>query len=486
MSKKSYTPKYTANKQKGNVRLGDFQKLKSIVEFLPIEQRLDVEKKFNERKGNPKKPTKRQGIINAIFDGLDIGEICFYKLSDEEKETYIKNYDFEYVKDYAVHDGGHRSRAIIAFMDDKFPTTAHCGLGKAKYFSELTPEEREYWDNYEIRTLTYTDASPEFRGRQFHQASKNTELNHQEVLNGYGNIPVGNAIRDMARRLDAAMIDNSHAIFETVMKKGVLGGYYLKSAPTRLTYDRLVARIMCIELSGGVAAACDDEEIEAMYQSKQYTEDQIAKAKTKTKECLDFMFQVVKHNKNETGGRKATIEELIMLMRLYYTFRKDGEIKVKELDSFARSFSKAYNKFHKNGPAYVHTILPTGKILWDEFQSYLRKHKDVKYWNSTIEWFNHEFKYEKLIESGVLRRTKSQGARVAGQDVRLRKWEEQDRRCGFTGKKLAFKDAVAAHIIAHTKGGTDDYNNFVVVHKNINTEMGTLSFTEYQLAKGVK
>ena len=52
-------------------------------------------------------------------------------------------------------------------------------------------------------------------------------------------------------------------------------------------------------------------------------------------------------------------------------------------------------------------------------------------------------------------------------------------RCAIDGKVLKWKDAHAAHIIAHSKGGQTQFSNLAMVRAVYNLEMGSMNLNDY-------
>ena len=60
---------------------------------------------------------------------------------------------------------------------------------------------------------------------------------------------------------------------------------------------------------------------------------------------------------------------------------------------------------------------------------------------------------------------------------------EQGFICAVDGLRLTWKDAHAAHIESHKKGGKTIYSNLVMVRAKYNIEMGTMDFNDYMNIK---
>jgi hypothetical protein len=59
------------------------------------------------------------------------------------------------------------------------------------------------------------------------------------------------------------------------------------------------------------------------------------------------------------------------------------------------------------------------------------------------------------------------------------KLADQNFVCAVDGKPLKWKDAHAAHIVAHANGGRTIYSNLAMVRACYNTEMGTMNLDDY-------
>lgn len=62
---------------------------------------------------------------------------------------------------------------------------------------------------------------------------------------------------------------------------------------------------------------------------------------------------------------------------------------------------------------------------------------------------------------------------------KVRKWNEQGCRCAYTGQLLSMDEAAAGHKIPHSSGGATTYDNLIVISREINQKMGSLSWNEF-------
>ena len=168
----------------------------------PIGQRLPV----------TEKPDKRDGIINTILKGIDIGQITIAKNKDDPKFKYDSV------------DGGHRKRYIHSYKLNEFKVND-------KLYSELSQEKKDEFNSYELTFVIYDDLDVFTKGYIFRTINETTEVEHQEMLNSYGDVPIANLIRYSVRTVPG--VDNpTHQLFELTQDKNFrfLGFFFKKKS----------------------------------------------------------------------------------------------------------------------------------------------------------------------------------------------------------------------------------------------------------------
>ena len=162
----------------GMVRAPSFEtKSISILEFVtdwypitdcsPVGQRLPV----YTQPGNQ----KDQAIILSILNGISMGTITLVCVEDEPGKWVWESLD-----------GGHRKRAIRAYMNNEFSVNG-------KFYAELSDEERAHFKNFKISFDLYAPMSKAMKGYIFRSINKTTPVNNQETLNSYGDLPIANS-----------------------------------------------------------------------------------------------------------------------------------------------------------------------------------------------------------------------------------------------------------------------------------------------------
>ena len=150
------------------------------IDVQPVGQRLNTTNKI-EASPTDEKPAKSQGIIRTILEGMNIGEITLVRT---ENATYA----------YESVDGGHRKRYIKAFFENEFPL-----WGTKTYYKDLSAEDKKAFLDTELTFCIYNSLSTYQKGYIFRNLNETTDVNHQEELNSYGEIPIAESIRETVR-----------------------------------------------------------------------------------------------------------------------------------------------------------------------------------------------------------------------------------------------------------------------------------------------
>lgn len=183
-----------------NVRLTWDLEVKTVSEFFLESSTINVNP-VGQRPTTVRNPigenraSKSQDIIASILSNGDVGEV-----------KVVKTADASYQAECA--DGGHRMRAILGFLTNKFPTFRSSEFGE-KYCRDLTDEQRKSFMNYRLRFIVYGnhgELSVSDKADIFQKTNTTTPVNSQEFLNSFGDIPIANLIRETS--LTVPGIDN--------------------------------------------------------------------------------------------------------------------------------------------------------------------------------------------------------------------------------------------------------------------------------------
>jgi hypothetical protein len=455
--------------------VADFIRFAKLIDTDPVGQRPSIE----ENPIGESKPSKAQSIINSIFRGSDIGEI---KLADIQNEGGKFHYE--------SIDGGNRKRALIGFVTGKFPLHKSSVLGQ-KHYGELTEKQREFFDNYTFRAAVYMNLTAAEKGQLFRDTNNVTEVNHQEMLNSYGNIPIANAIRSIARHV-RGMNGQPHELFDCSLNRLSNKLVYRNIAfdNSRLRIDELVARIFCIVYNGkGSLSSAAPSELREMYEDPDLDQLTVKQLQKRVEDVLGFVLEIANSRKFFLKN-PLTNKELVLLYRLYFHYNeKYGKWKLVDPDLFLKKFKIAMDKFDKTNPSkfaqgtFVLDKKNNGedgsaRLICEAFHSYLGEHKMITKARQTVEWIEHFFDPFK-DESAIVIDKK----RVFNQDEIESALIRQMFKDPITGNDLTMHDAVGGHIVAHSKGGKTTANNLMTISRKINSEMGSMDAREYAAAK---
>lgn len=447
------------------ISIETFLKRAPQIDVHPIGQRLSVEKFYNSTTSTP---SKAQSIIAAIFMGLDLSEI---KIVRTESKS---DYPFESI------DGGHRKRAILNFVSNKFPIHKSFPEIGGLYFRQLDEATRERFLSYELRIVCYPVMNNVEKGRFFRQSNNSTPVNHQEMLNSYGDTAVANFVRETVRIVPRVNND-THPLFDySINSKGEDIYKYLAFANRRLDHDERVARITYLVWKDRGLDACDKAELEELYESKDFNDEMTCKKVfNKVKACLDFMYEIAKVRRvyKKSG---LSQQDFNMLMRLYiYMKDKYGDFKIEDAEEFFRAYETAMLKFvGRDEKKLISDQIKDGndiRLRHEAFRGYLTVHTSKRKAVDTCKWLIEVAGFDPF-ENGL---KKLDSRRAFSRAMIEDKLAEQGFKCWVTGEKLTMKDAQGAHIRPHSKGGETIYENLVVVSAEHNRKMGEMNAYDY-------
>ncbi len=448
-------------KNKGYIKIepSKFQKYTmTIKEFIddwsykiqcsPVGQRLDT----------TPGPEKREGIIRSILCGIDIGEITIVE-NGEGEISFIEGFKYDSL------DGGHRKRYIIGFEDNQFT------VDDVK-FRQFSDEEKKQFLDYEITLVVYEPMDVYTKGYIFRTKNKTTDVNHQEMLNSHGDVPIANLIRETVRTV-TGVNNTHHELFEQsgVRKKDKLpDSRYLVFNNLRLKIDELNARTVFRLTQDNYLGASSDSDLENMY-LEQHEDKDIKSYENKLKEHYNFLLKCSVAKVKVLGkgkNRTLTMNDFKLLSWLrFYLLDEHVSFKVDEDDyeGFMRAYVSAFVKLTDKEGIYGKKYITDYKLSFDKtadrhvsdaFVGYLGVPDHAGKIKQSLLWLLDEFDYKQFI-------TITDKKRVYSEREKTKKLVEQNFKCYVTGKTITLENSHAAHLKAHGKGNKSTYDNFVMV-----------------------
>jgi hypothetical protein len=431
----------------------------AFIDMNPIGQRLET----NSNAIGESKPSKQQSIIDSMLRGSDIGEIKIVRTPDA-------TYPNESV------DGGHRKRAILSFIDNKFPTHKTSPVGE-KFWREFTDAERKAFLQFGIRFVIFDFLTNRQKGELFRDTNNTTPVNQQETLNSYGDMPIANLVRNTARSVD----DNlPHQLFEwAISNAGNVNYRNIAFDNNRLVIDEIVARIAFIIYSGDKVNTTTYDQLTAMYDDQNLGEKEVAKIGKKLKEVLDFILKVSIARK-KVHGRGLTKGMMVMLYRLYFHFKEEyGSFKVEDYSEFFDEFYKAFSAFDLRSPTRTEIVEKSrdgsgGRLIYEAFNQHLGEHKTLYKTRNTITWMLEEMN---LNAATLITQDSKRCFSREEIEVTLAR---QGYKCWVDGMPLVMKDAEGGHIVPHSKGGKTEIGNLVVIRGVHNRRMQDVNANNFK------
>lgn len=429
----------------------------------PEWQRTDCDPIMN-RKGA--KASKAQGIVNTIFEGLDIGE--------------IKLCDYEGTK--ASIDGGNRKRAILAFYDNKFALPKNSKYPGLRY-KDLDDTAKQEFLNYKMRFIEYGEIATQWIGRIFRNTNLTTEVNRQEMRNSYGQNPVAVLVRRTVRKI-ADVGNIPHTLFDwRINSKDEPEYWYLTFNNKRLHLEEQVARILYRILQGETSGISSDDNLDAMYVDYEQflsDEDNLKRTKKKLNDALDWLLNVADTARKYKNGRGLSHKQFVMLIRFYFYMKENYKsFKFESVETFWEEFTTAMDTVMSDNDHTFSERSGKVRVVSEAFGQYLKSDlNDSWKYNKSIELFLENFDLNdcglKILDSKrCFSREEIESALI-----------KQGYKDFIDGKKLTMTDAVGAHVIAHSNGGKTTTDNLVVVSKAHNTAMGTMDVAVYKQSLG--
>lgn len=411
------------------------------IDCQPLAQRLPV----------TEGPEKREGIIDLMLKGIDIGQITIVK--NTKGSLFV----------YDSLDGGHRKRYIHGFYNNQFTVNG-------KKFNQLNAIEKTIFQNYTLSFVIYEPLDVFTRGYIFRALNTVTDVNHMEMLNSFGDIAIANLVRFTVRSVQG--YDNStHELFTpSANPKNVYR--YLDFNNKRLKTEELLARVVYRYTQSNLLGASSDEDLKEMYQSDKLDMDLLSK---KTKEHCDFLLKCAINKK--TGG--LTQQDFKMLSFLYFHLIDTyGKFKIESYSDFVTAFRTALLEVSNNKGPWGQEPNDVdfdnkARMKSEAFTSYLGAPHHEKKIKQTVIWLLEEFTVRNYI-------TILDKKRAFSKVERERQLLEQNCVCDIDGLPLTLEDGEAGHIISHTNGGKSVPENMKMIRKCHNTAMGTMNLEVYR------
>lgn len=428
---------------------------------------------------------KNQGIIEAIFRGSGIGQIT---IRDISKIIYLQKVYGSYK--FLVIDGGHRCRAIVDFMKNRFYILLN---GKKKRYRDLTDEERNYFLNF-IVPLDIKICSPQQAIQIFKDLNKSDKVNAYEMLMSDDQSRVTEYVRRKHSSYREYGDNQIHPIFERgTSPAGDPIATHFNSLNKKAILSTYVFTVLIKALQEN-PRNCDAGVKEAKNLVNKAYKDSSFTISSKVDRIVDRFFDDLRSFSKHSG--KITIDTFGFFQCVWFHLASEyGVDNFKlEMDDFGKEFTKLRALLTGKGTVnkkYNNIIVKDIEGQDDNLKKLLKEYvKAFSYGDRQeyaakliLEYFKEEMEAKTLEDLGIIildsKRTVNKKERfeiLACQDNQCYIDLKTDY-CPQQGRELALEDSVLGHDKPHSKGGRTEDGK--VLCKSCNADMGTLTISEY-------
>lgn len=394
---------------------------------------------------------KSEGIIESLLDGYGIGMITLRDI--REDADMQKLYPGT---DYLVIDGGHRTRALAGFYQNKFSVRKQIFKTMDINLEDFSIPVMEVTCNSEQATAMFrniNDTTP-VNFIEMVMANEVSEICKQvrtrtKAYDEYGNIPL--------------------PIFDTTIKNdGKLHAcHWDGGAPNpRRKWDEYVL-IAMLKASGGGNVAAGQAEIEPFADTGSITKTALTVVDNMFLDALKF---------RQSRGKKFNKDIFAAFQLIWFgLYEQNKNFKITDMDAFTKSFMRTYSKFTGN----------SNSTLNDEIITFQKKSYFVKefirantknFANADVQRKCFELLYADMGNAGITFRDEN---RSVNSNVREELLALQDYTCAIDGLPLTLEDSVLGHDTPWAKGGSTVDGK--VIRKTHNRDMGSVTIDEYRL-----
>jgi len=450
--------------------------IERLIDLLPKLQR-NNRFKFTGTAKKPEWNTKLSAIIEkAMWEYIQFGLIVLHK----EKDGSI--YAYESI------DGGHRKRAIKAFVNNELvircwddgldkPATGVCT------FNMLTKEEQKYFLNIELNFLVYEGLSNYDKGVIFRTTNKTTDVNFQEFLNSFGDTEMANYIRCVVDARGTEFDQHEFFALSNISKKQ--RPLNIQDTNVGLKHEELLTKCLYL-LDQGKLVNVENENLENFMLS--------GKVDKSYNTFLNILGQlrVAKRELGSKSDTRLSTKEIRIFTMLLVS--KGFTINQNRYEDFWNAFAEAIDSIYDKDGDYVDTreSKDDAKTIMQRFDEYTAHWHNANNMTKLVDWLCEELDLETLENEEVI--TFRSSKRSASTDDK----ETQFRRQGFFCavekelyargvlkelEKCKISDCDAAHIDSFASGSGVELGDFFMVkrqwHRGEYQAQAQMNFWDY-------
>lgn len=417
-----------------------------------------------------------QNLIESFYNGASSNLIHFRRLSD----TKAKKVGFK----YQCLDGLQRISSILDFINNKYPDK------EGKFFRELSKAKKSSILDYSFVLFVYNeDMSDEEAGETFCRINNANDLNDQEKNNaipGY----VSQVIRSLSR---TGEMGPKLSIFETYIdNKDVrrnMGSFSMLPG-VRMAYDAILARWFAVEYDKQrhplnkpfSAAGINKKLVSEMYRDAtmkcQYDSDGNPiylgdYTWTQPKAFAPIEKEVVRRAKLVYDWIESDPEHTKKVFKNPGTINLLYDLTYAVEDQFGKGSIKDNKKFIRGVMEVIssHRNSKENELYFQRLLGCGTGHEIIE----KVTWFIDVFK-EDPNHYGIIG---IDHGKISDSD-KMKILVSQKFKCWIDEQDATIDELEAAHIHARALGGKNTVENYVLVRKQYNRSMGTMTPLDYK------
>ena len=404
-----------------------------------------------------------------------------------------KSYSLEVV------DGQQRITSIIDFIRGSFslPNTDDFILNngidvRGMNFADINdnyPETAANILGYRIGCLWYENLNDEQTAHLFINVLNNTNsMKPQEIRNavrGY----LSTYIRNTSRKFGD--IDDRHSLFSRILSDGKSKKQRLEHfSPSftingRMEVDEWLSELIYLLCNGyrnGVSQQMHRrwiEDVQSPKGGKYASIEEFEAFKEDTIDLLtDFSYDIITSVPTDLKYKLTPMLSQILILYGYELKTKYGKLVT---DTYVKKFFDVHDKWSNTNHK-----LYSGEIMFGTIDEQMEPFNKLfggknKKAIGTITYVLDKEKDQDMDSFGII---ELDARKAFTKPQIIQKWEEQNRKCYFTGESLELKDIAGDHYIPRSwgvkKGGVTEMNNLVVTSKKLNNRKSSMHGDDFK------
>lgn len=417
--------------------------------------------------------SKNVGIIQSVLNGFGIDTLIIRDISCYNEMHVLRLMYGSFT--HLIIDGGHRCRAIKAFIANKFTIPLN---GKNVLYRDLDTKTKNFFLKSDV-SIKYVQCSSEQARELFLAINKMTKTNEIENIMSNEESSVCRWIRTNTWYVhEYKNRANIHPIFTVAVSDSAEHESYYWNKPNTGGSFYYHAFITLCKAIGRKNVNAGQKEwqnlVNTDYQITQKDQEVWKKFFTDLQEYQD----IINHSSginDEIFGFFSCVWFELLARHGIDGFKFDMNVFAYELSKLRALMTGRVDKKKKN--KYDTMIIQNIDDEDTDIKSLVREYVKAFAYGKKQSFVGKLILSELDDECGILIKDNRRNPSKKDRELML---HEQKNKCYVDQKPLALEEAHAAHIVPRADGGSSDLSNFRMVRNIHNLKMGTLNLEIYK------